>query len=47
MLEMDVPETVNEMLVSVRKMGRCGLIADYTGYANGVNLGALMEKGVR
>ncbi|KIM85310.1 hypothetical protein PILCRDRAFT_96423 [Piloderma croceum F 1598] len=27
MLETDVPETVNEMIVSVRKMGRCGIIA--------------------
>jgi threonine dehydrogenase-like Zn-dependent dehydrogenase len=47
MLETDVPETLNEMLVSVRKMGRCGLIAAYAGFANGVNVGALMEKGVR
>jgi threonine dehydrogenase-like Zn-dependent dehydrogenase len=47
MLETDVPETINEMLVSVRKMGRCGIIAAYAGYANGVNLGALMEKGIR
>jgi threonine dehydrogenase-like Zn-dependent dehydrogenase len=47
MLETDVPETINEMLVSVRKMGKCGLIAAYSGFANGVNVGALMEKGVR
>ncbi|KAF6747523.1 R,R-butanediol dehydrogenase [Ephemerocybe angulata] len=47
MLETDVPETINEMLVSVRKMGRCGMIAAYAGFANGVNVGALMEKGVR
>lgn len=47
MLETDVPETLNEMLVSVRKMGRCGLIGDYVGFANGVNVGALMEKGIR
>lgn len=33
--------------MSVRKMGRCGIIAAYTGFANGVNVGALMEKGVR
>lgn len=47
MLETDVPETLNEMLVSVRKMGRCGIIAAYAGFANGVNVGALMEKGIR
>lgn len=47
MLETDSPETINEMLVSVRKMGRCGIIAAYAGYANGVNVGALMEKGIR
>ncbi|KAF8882953.1 GroES-like protein [Infundibulicybe gibba] len=47
MLETDVPETVNEMLLAVRKMGRCGIIAAYAGLANGVNLGALMEKGIR
>ncbi|KAF5375861.1 hypothetical protein D9615_008183 [Tricholomella constricta] len=47
MLETDVPETINEMIVSVRKMGRCGVIAAYAGFANGVNVGALMEKGVR
>jgi len=47
MLETDVPETVNEMIVSVRKMGRCGIIAAYAGFTNGFNIGALMEKGVR
>jgi threonine dehydrogenase-like Zn-dependent dehydrogenase len=47
MLETDNPEIINEMLLSVRKMGRIGLIAAYAGYANGVNVGALMEKGVR
>lgn len=47
MMETDVPETLNEMLLSVRKMGRCGMIAAYAGFANGVNLGALMEKGIR
>ncbi|KAH7931030.1 GroES-like protein [Leucogyrophana mollusca] len=47
MLETDVPETVNEMITSVRKLGRCGLIAAYAGFTNGFNIGALMEKGVR
>jgi hypothetical protein len=47
MLETDVCETVNEMIKSVKKMGRCGLISDYIGFANGFAIGALMEKGVR
>ncbi|TEB26400.1 GroES-like protein [Coprinellus micaceus] len=47
MLETDAPETINEMLIAVRKMGRVGLIAAYAGYANQVNVGALMEKGIR
>ncbi|KAF8634520.1 hypothetical protein AX17_004193 [Amanita inopinata Kibby_2008] len=47
MLETDVPETVNEMLVCTRKVGRCGLISVYAGFANGFNIGALMEKGIR
>lgn len=37
----------SEMIVSVRKMGRCGIIAAYAGFTNGFNIGALMEKGVR
>lgn len=47
MLETDVPEVANEMIVSVRKMGRCGVIAAYAGFTNCFNIGALMEKGVR
>lgn len=47
MLETDVPETANEMIVSVRKMGRVGLIAAYSAFTNGFNIGALMEKGIR
>ena len=47
MLKTDSPETLNEMIVSVRKQGKCGIIAAYAGFANGVNVGALMEKGVR
>ncbi|KDQ63632.1 hypothetical protein JAAARDRAFT_44421 [Jaapia argillacea MUCL 33604] len=47
MLETDVPEIHNEMIMSVKKMGRCGIIAAYAGYTNGFNIGALMEKGVR
>lgn len=47
MLETDVPEVINETIVSVRKMGRCGLIAVYAGFTNCFNIGALMEKSVR
>jgi threonine dehydrogenase-like Zn-dependent dehydrogenase len=47
MLETDVPEILNEAIVSVRKMGRVGIIAAYSGYTNNFNIGALMEKGVR
>lgn len=47
MLETDVPEIVNEMIVSVKKGGRCGVIAAYAGFTNHFNIGALMEKGVR
>ncbi|KAI0067738.1 GroES-like protein [Artomyces pyxidatus] len=47
MLETDVPETVNEMILAVRKRGRCGLVAVYAGFTNGFNIGALMEKGIR
>jgi threonine dehydrogenase-like Zn-dependent dehydrogenase len=35
------------MIVSVKKMGRCGIIAAYAGFTNGFDIGALKEKGVR
>ena len=47
MLETDVPEIANEMIMSVKKGGRVGIIAAYAGYTNHFNIGALMEKGVR
>lgn len=47
MLETDVSEIVNEMIMAVKKGGRCGIIAAYAGYTNHFNIGALMEKGVR
>ncbi|WVQ86261.1 hypothetical protein IAT38_008429 [Cryptococcus sp. DSM 104549] len=47
MLETDVSETPNEMIYLVKKMGRIGVIAAYSGYTNHFNIGALMEKGVR
>ncbi|TCD63644.1 hypothetical protein EIP91_005161 [Steccherinum ochraceum] len=47
MLETDVSEIVNEMIVCVKKGGRCGIIGAYSGFTNHFNIGALMEKGVR
>jgi threonine dehydrogenase-like Zn-dependent dehydrogenase len=47
MLETDVPEIVNECILSVRNMGRVGLIAAYAGFTNGFNIGAVMERGIR
>ncbi|KAH8091798.1 GroES-like protein [Cristinia sonorae] len=47
MLETDVSEIVNEMITSVKKGGRCGIIGAYAGFTNHFNIGALMEKGVR
>jgi threonine dehydrogenase-like Zn-dependent dehydrogenase len=47
MLETDDSEIVNEMITATKKMGSCGLIADYIGYTNHFNIGALMEKGIR
>ena len=46
-LETDVSETLNETFLSVKKMGRVGIIAAYAGYTNGLNIGAVMEKGIR
>ncbi|KAF9229370.1 hypothetical protein BS17DRAFT_798938 [Gyrodon lividus] len=46
MLENNVPVTVREMIVSVRKMDRCDLIAVYAGFTTGFNISALMEKGL-
>jgi hypothetical protein len=40
LLKTDVPETINEMINSVRKRGRCGLTAAYSALANGVNVGS-------
>ena len=45
-LETDTPEIINELITAVRKGGRIGVIGVYVGYANHVNLGAIMEKGL-
>jgi len=46
-LETDTSETVNEMILLVKKFGTIVLIADYAGYCNHFNIGAVMEKGLR
>ena len=43
----DVPEIVNEMIVSVRKQGRTGLVAAYVCFTNHLNFGTLMGKRLR
>lgn len=42
--ETDTPEVLNEMITVCQKSGYLCLIAEYSGYANHVNIGALMEK---
>jgi len=44
-LENDPGDILNEMLLSVGKVGKIGLIRDLIGHVNGLNIGALMEKG--
>jgi threonine dehydrogenase-like Zn-dependent dehydrogenase len=46
-LETDVSETLNETFSAVKKMGRIGIIAAYAGHTNGLNVGTVMEKGIR
>jgi len=45
-METDSPEALNACLVAVRKGGRVGVIGAYGGFANHVNLGTLMQKGL-
>lgn len=46
-LETDASETLNETFLAVKKMGRVGIISAYAGYTHGLNMGAVMEKGIR
>jgi threonine dehydrogenase-like Zn-dependent dehydrogenase len=46
-LQTDTAELINEMIMSVKSFGRCGVTGVYVGYANHFNVGALMERGVR
>jgi threonine dehydrogenase-like Zn-dependent dehydrogenase len=45
-LETDTSENVNEQIKCVKKFGRIVLIADYAGFTNHFNIGAVMEKGI-
>lgn len=45
-LETDTSEIINELIYSVRKGGRIGVVGDYIGYSNHFNFGAFMEKGL-
>ncbi|KAG0554785.1 hypothetical protein KC19_12G118700 [Ceratodon purpureus] len=45
-METDTSEIINELIYSVRKGGRIGIVGDYIGYSNHFNLGAFMEKGL-
>ncbi|KAG8862764.1 hypothetical protein FRB96_000774 [Tulasnella sp. 330] len=47
MPETDNPETINEAILATKKMGRIGVIAAYAGLANDINIGAIMECGIR
>jgi threonine dehydrogenase-like Zn-dependent dehydrogenase len=46
-LETDSPEALNAAIVATRKGGHLAIIGAYAGFANHVNVGALMEKGLR
>ncbi|KAJ7588147.1 chaperonin 10-like protein [Mycena floridula] len=46
-LENDSSETLNEMILSVKKFGKVGITGVYSGYTNHFNIGAVMELGIR
>lgn len=46
-LETDTSEILNEMIMSVKKFGRCGITGVYAGFTNHFNIGSLMERGIR
>lgn len=45
--ETDTSEILNEMIESVRNYGRCGVTGVYVGYTNHLNVGSLMQRGIR
>ncbi|KAF3920948.1 hypothetical protein ABW20_dc0105855 [Dactylellina cionopaga] len=46
-LETDSSDILNEMIMSVRPYGRIGITGLYTGYTNHLNIGAVMQTGIR
>ncbi|EWC45656.1 hypothetical protein DRE_05217 [Drechslerella stenobrocha 248] len=46
-LETDSSDILNEMILSVRPYGRIGITGLYTGYTNHLNVGAIMQTGIR
>jgi len=46
-METDTSEILNEIIMCVRKFGTISVIADYVGFTNHLNIGAVMEKGIR
>ncbi|KAF3914513.1 hypothetical protein AA313_de0208040 [Arthrobotrys entomopaga] len=46
-LETDSSDILNEMIMSVRPYGRIGITGLYTGYTNHLNIGAIMQTGIR
>jgi threonine dehydrogenase-like Zn-dependent dehydrogenase len=46
-METDTSEILNEIIMCVKKFGTISVIADYVGYTNHLNIGAIMEKGIR
>jgi len=45
--ETDTSEILNEMIESVRNYGRVGVTGVYVGYTNHLNIGSLMQRGIR
>ncbi|KAJ6264980.1 LOW QUALITY PROTEIN: Zinc-type alcohol dehydrogenase-like protein [Drechslerella dactyloides] len=46
-LETDSADVLNEMISSVRPFGRIGITGLYTGFVNHLNIGAIMQTGIR
>ncbi|KAK3317055.1 chaperonin 10-like protein [Apodospora peruviana] len=45
--ETDTSEILNEMIEGVRNYGRAGITGVYVGYTNHLNIGSLMQRGIR
>jgi len=46
-LETDTPEIINEQILSVIPWGTIGITGVYSAFTNGLNIGAVMETGIR